>query len=507
MKKIFLLSILFLSHHYVSYSRQWLVLLADAADNNSLTGHAYVTFIKDNPVLKQNVVIGCWGFYPKKDRGVFSYVESEFRNDLAREKDVSLVIEVTEAEFEACLAVKDEWENRKYTLTVQNCLHFLKAIATKIQKIVQPKDALPQIMPAKYLADLKAVNKDIDVRGIVGGLPTADLSTTWQQYRAPDTDFSIEYPNSWVFAENSKEAKVFITQNLNNDHKAYDAAIAVFIMPIKGDTSVNFLWNTMVAQLRNVPGVKVLKMEKKKNNDFEGIWVDYTFRDARNKASAHWIGWVVINGGQYYTVRYMSYTSFDALYLGDGIRILNSFDVSPINIKVSETASAVERTNPKKIDNSGKSDTGKTSPGILFTKEYTGGETPDDLGKLMLKAFVNNDPALWARLIHPTLEDKRENAMEWRDAIIKQFNDVRKNFAARGLSNWSDVKFSRVTYQECDQCASANQKWLRELVVEFWYQDKEFLGGLVMSPSYTYKGKFFIAGLVEGGFERVQRIR
>lgn len=171
MGKIILLLTIFTSCHQAAFCKQWIIFIADAADKNSPIGHAYVSFIKENPIQRQTMLVGCWGFYPKCGVGAFGYVESEFRDDLKRAKDISLTVEVDDAEFDACLATKNQWEGKKYKLTAQNCLDFLKAVTGNISRIVQPENTLLLKIPANYLEKLKSLNKAIDYQ-----FPTANNS-------------------------------------------------------------------------------------------------------------------------------------------------------------------------------------------------------------------------------------------------------------------------------------------------------------------------------------------
>lgn len=68
-KKLIIISFCFLLWIPASNARQWLVFFAkdgffDGVLRQSF-GHAYVGLIKEDTGSKQNLLLACWGFYPK----------------------------------------------------------------------------------------------------------------------------------------------------------------------------------------------------------------------------------------------------------------------------------------------------------------------------------------------------------------------------------------------------------------------------------------------------------
>jgi hypothetical protein len=108
----------------------------------------------------------------------------------------------------------------------------------------------------------------------------------------------------------------------------------------------------------------------------------------------------------------------------------------------------------------------------------------------MLKALQTNNKKLWAGCIHPTYDLEKDP--QRRQRVIDQFDEIRADFEAKGISDWNKVTFSRSVADVCDRCAAPGEKWLSELVVEFWYQGREFLCKISFTPAMTYKGKYYV---------------
>ncbi|MBK6858752.1 MAG: hypothetical protein IPG95_00435 [Saprospiraceae bacterium] len=85
-KKFFIVAMLFLSWNPESIARQWLVFFAkdgffDGVLRQSF-GHAYVGLIKEDTASKQNLLLACWGFYPKgglQTSGIVGYMNGSIK--------------------------------------------------------------------------------------------------------------------------------------------------------------------------------------------------------------------------------------------------------------------------------------------------------------------------------------------------------------------------------------------------------------------------------------------
>lgn len=123
--------------------------------------------------------------------------------------------------------------------------------------------------------------------------------------------------------------------------------------------------------------------------------------------------------------------------------------------------------------------------------KLVGGSTPEELGKILLKALKTNNRELWINCIHPT-EDTYTKLSQ------RRFKEFRDWIEQDGVSNWDLVQFSRVTYDKVGFGAKDNgivngEQVRRNFVIEFTYKNKEFLGGLGSMTIETYKkGNYFI---------------
>ncbi|MBK7357879.1 MAG: hypothetical protein IPI45_12950 [Saprospiraceae bacterium] len=174
-KKFFILAILFLSWNPESYARQWLVFFAkdgffDGALRQSF-GHAYVGLIKEDTASKQNLLLACWGFYPKgglQTSGIVGYMNGSIKNDWNSKREHSFVVEISEFELIACLHLKKIWEHKAYSLRANNCLHFLRNFGQIISRIKLPEGRY--LLPSSYLNALRNNNRDIEYKGKINNI-------------------------------------------------------------------------------------------------------------------------------------------------------------------------------------------------------------------------------------------------------------------------------------------------------------------------------------------------
>lgn len=145
--------------NYSLGEKRWIVFYAqDWASLDSPTGHAFVSFVKEDNNLQQTVV-ECWGFYPKNGIGLFGYVESIIKNDLGRQINEGFAVEVTESDYQKCISIKEFWNSKKYNLIAQNCVSFIDDIARQICNIKTPLSTTLTI-PINYINELKKVNSN-----------------------------------------------------------------------------------------------------------------------------------------------------------------------------------------------------------------------------------------------------------------------------------------------------------------------------------------------------------
>ncbi len=170
MKKrlVFLLIVFCLSGSI--YGKQWLVFFAkdgffDGVLRQSF-GHAYVGLIKEDTQAHQNVLLACWGFYPKgglQTNGIVGFMDGAVKNDWQSQREHSFAVEISNFELIVCLQLKRIWERRPYSLRANNCLDFLKNYARVVSKIKMPKGHY--LLPSTYLKALRSINTEIEYKG------------------------------------------------------------------------------------------------------------------------------------------------------------------------------------------------------------------------------------------------------------------------------------------------------------------------------------------------------
>ena len=192
MRKIISLLLIFCAFAQVSFAKQWIVFYADLGqidhplqNDPSKGGHAFISFIKEDPIKKQTLV-DCWGFNPKNpdEIGWISYVEGDIKNDISRQREVGFMIEVTEAELQACTKTKDLWVNSKYSVTMRNCVDFERDIVNTLnENRASGKPRLKQpvglyVFPSEYVQTLKTLNTALEYKYPIGEAQTPLSSST-----------------------------------------------------------------------------------------------------------------------------------------------------------------------------------------------------------------------------------------------------------------------------------------------------------------------------------------
>lgn len=166
MKKIiFFFSYLLLSQ--TSYSKQWLVVYAEKMSQEAIVGHAFVSFIQEDAFQKQTKLVGCWGFYPriKVPQAIWGTVPAELRDDWKTNKDYSFLVEVTTAEFNHCLRIKELYKKKlEYSLNGQSCVNFVRDIIAAIPRLKQPSKIY--VFPDEMVLELKRLNQSIEQQSI-----------------------------------------------------------------------------------------------------------------------------------------------------------------------------------------------------------------------------------------------------------------------------------------------------------------------------------------------------
>lgn len=120
------------------------------------------------------------------------------------------------------------------------------------------------------------------------------------------------------------------------------------------------------------------------------------------------------------------------------------------------------------------------------TTHLLGGNTPEELGKILLKALQNNDIDTWKRCIHPEREESNQQL------IMKRFRDVIDRLEQHGLTDWSAVRFSRVMFERND---NNNRKVASAFTIEFTYK-QDFIGHIWFwsVATFQHQNTYFIWG-------------
>ena len=77
-------------------------------------GHAFVSFIREDPLLQQTVIDGCWGLYPNiLNTGIeelsIGNVKGQIKNDCNTQRTVGYTVEVSATEYFNAKTVKSIW--------------------------------------------------------------------------------------------------------------------------------------------------------------------------------------------------------------------------------------------------------------------------------------------------------------------------------------------------------------------------------------------------------------
>lgn len=128
-------------------------------------GHAFISFGRESDTAGMSISDGAFGMYPKNSAsGIKSAVIGEvpggLRDDYLRNKDHSLVIKVTQSEYESCLIIRDSWRTKKYELLKNDCLSFVIEIANELTSYLEmPQRSGFDNLPAEFVSAIILKNK------------------------------------------------------------------------------------------------------------------------------------------------------------------------------------------------------------------------------------------------------------------------------------------------------------------------------------------------------------
>lgn len=158
------------------------------ADGGSLTGHAYVTWGRENPELQRSEQF-CFGMYAvgtDKKQLVFGRVDGELQDrDCFSIGNTThrLIVKVNEEIYNDSVRVYEKWNRRletgelNYKLINSDCVSFLIEVANSVG-INVPKRDLSSTFPQNYLEKLIKYNENFQPENLspqILGLPKKTL--------------------------------------------------------------------------------------------------------------------------------------------------------------------------------------------------------------------------------------------------------------------------------------------------------------------------------------------
>lgn len=135
--------------------------LAFCARDNTLVGHAFVVWGKEDDVAKASSQ-AAFGFYPEGgSKTVFGTVPGTIAAEGFTEsvKFISdrLIVTVDKKSWDDTAKLREQWKTSDYNLFEKNCIHFTEAVAVKAGLKVPETKALEK--PAAFMKRLIELNK------------------------------------------------------------------------------------------------------------------------------------------------------------------------------------------------------------------------------------------------------------------------------------------------------------------------------------------------------------
>lgn len=132
-----------------------------------------------------------------------------------------------------------------------------------------------------------------------------------------------------------------------------------------------------------------------------------------------------------------------------------------------------------------------------------GNAIPEELGKSVLNAFITDDKELFAKYVYTAhevdyflknygkpLDSARQYQRyeEYYPKLIERFEKIKEDAAAKGLTNWKNVEFSKLSYNPRSNGIEA-----RSTRLEFINGD--FIGSISLSTINKSDRGWFMAGM------------
>ena len=122
------------------------------------------------------------------------------------------------------------------------------------------------------------------------------------------------------------------------------------------------------------------------------------------------------------------------------------------------------------------------------SNERLGAKSPEELAILLLKCLKTNDKTTWMRCMHP------DDSAETDELSARRFDRHREALTAIGVTNWSAVQYSRLTYPLRPMGGDKidPNKTIPFSKVEFTYKNPEFVGRIALGTYSFYDGKWLV---------------
>ena len=473
----FLLLIILLDQRV--FGQKWIIINSEDF-SKSINPHTYITSIERNLTTKK-VDVSSWSFASKSGIPFFANGTTLFDNSY-KIPGISFYAKVTELQWEELFKVKKMWEGKQYWFGLVDCVSFIAEIAKTINLEVPTLNFLP----ANFVLNLIKLNKDRNIRGW-NSLVDAHLFITIKPNQTESTkvlSFAINpkdvtHPTDkqfrWYKWQSSPDYLKIATNQITDSYgKAFSETIN-FYLNNKDDIYIAAI------DLDNdgVAGIVFKTSGKCSESTFGcrfGLW---------ENGGAKTVQLGFLNLGE-------PIPSTDGIIVGNG-----DFDPLIDNNAISSTY----KTSLSSVFKYSKIEVQEPPASNLVDASLVGGTTPEELGKILLKAVKTNNKSLYKACVHPkpnrTIDETAEN-----------FDLLRESFPEQGLTNWSLVKFSRVTFTKDgpmtnDGGTRNGEQVRRNFDIEFTYNN-EFAGVIESSTIVTYKGKYFVFS--GGGLLRVSRL-
>lgn len=162
MKKIFCLAAILILSKYMQAQDYFVGFFGEKMNKTSITGHAFIGIGKGVPLTcdVNGDSTEMWGFYPKVQlEGAkslwFGPVDSKIKSDVRTKTDFYFFKRIEFADYIRVKIKLEEWKNKRYELTKQDCTTFFIDVAKLFADIKIPdrkKFTLPETFVKEFIS-------------------------------------------------------------------------------------------------------------------------------------------------------------------------------------------------------------------------------------------------------------------------------------------------------------------------------------------------------------------